>query len=226
MVSAIGHEIDNTIADYVADLRAPTPSAAAELITAAQHRIEERVLLLERRVLRAAEFHLLRARQRVARLSAAHVFARVRDAVSLRHQRMDELHYRLGAALLAQQSRRVRVGTSRIAALEARLRRHDPAVRLALSNRRLATLSASLERIAKAVPARRRVKLDRVSVRLRALSPLAVLNRGYAIVYAESGGILRTAANAEPGQVIRARLAHGSVRARITEVEARETEPQ
>ena len=81
VVSAIGHEIDHTIADFVADLRAPTPSAAAELITAAQHRIEERVLSLERRVLRAAEFHVLRARPRLQRLSVAQVLARLRDTV-------------------------------------------------------------------------------------------------------------------------------------------------
>ena len=81
VVSAIGHEIDHTIADFVADLRAPTPSAAAELITAAQHRIEERVLALERRVLRAGEYHLLRARQRLQRLSAEQVLARVQDSI-------------------------------------------------------------------------------------------------------------------------------------------------
>ena len=70
VVSAIGHEVDHTIADYVADLRAPTPSAAAELITAAQHRIEERVAALERRVLRGGELQILRARRRLERLSA------------------------------------------------------------------------------------------------------------------------------------------------------------
>src|SRR5437868_14296855 len=69
VISAIGHETDFTIADFVADLRAPTPSAAAELITAAQHRIEERVDALSFRARRAIRLHLLEARQRYIRLS-------------------------------------------------------------------------------------------------------------------------------------------------------------
>ncbi len=226
VVSAIGHEIDHTIADFVADLRAPTPSAAAELITAAQHRIEERVLSLERRVLRAGEFHLLRARQRLQRLSAAHVLARLKDSVSLRHQRIDDLRQRLLAAVQAQGSRRTRSRATRLAALELRLRRHDPTVRLALATRRLTAFSASIERLATTIPTRRRVALDRATVRLDALSPLAVLNRGYAIVYTESGAILRNPTEASPDQLIRARLAQGSLSARITEVQAREFEPQ
>src|SRR5271156_6864917 len=82
VITGIGHEADFTIADFVADLRAPTPSAAAELITAAQHRIEERVLALEHRVHRPPRFHLLHARQRLARLSTDAILLRLRDAVS------------------------------------------------------------------------------------------------------------------------------------------------
>ncbi len=78
VVSAIGHETDFTIADLVADLRAPTPSAAAELVTAAQHRIDERVAGLERRLNRAVRFQLLHARQRLARLSADSLLVRLR----------------------------------------------------------------------------------------------------------------------------------------------------
>ena len=122
VVAAIGHEVDHTIAEYVADLRAPTPSAAAELITAAQHRIEERVFSLEKRVYRAGELHLLRARRRLERLSAAQVLARLRDGISLRQQKIDELRFRAQAA----SARRARTLTARLAALETRLRRQDP----------------------------------------------------------------------------------------------------
>ncbi len=95
VVSAIGHETDFTIADFAADLRAATPSAAAELITAAQHRVEERIDALAARVERAGHFHLIRARQRLGRLSAEAVLNRLRDAVSRRDQRLDELRLRL-----------------------------------------------------------------------------------------------------------------------------------
>ena len=217
VVSAVGHEIDNTIADFVADLRAPTPSAAAELITAAQHRIEERVMGLERRVLRAGEYHMLRARQRLQRLSAEQVLARVQDAVGRREQRVDELRFRLSASV----DRWMRNRANRLAGLEGRLRKHDPTLRLSLANRRLANADARLKRLAAEIAARHQVRLAHTTARLEALSPLAVLNRGYAILYLEGSDgdttILRDAGVAEPGNKIRARLARGSVRATITE---------
>ena len=224
VVSAIGHEIDHTIADFVADLRAPTPSAAAELITAAQHRIEERVLSLERRILRAGEYQLLRCRQRFQRLSASHVLARVRDSIGLREQRIDDLNRRLEAVT----DNCLRARHKRLAVLESRLHRHAPTVRLAAANRRLTSATQRIDRLAERLITRRRYRLERVTLHLAALSPLAVLNRGYAIVYLEPDGdsattILRNASEARPQQVIRARLAHGSVLATIT---ATDTENQ
>ena len=216
IVSAIGHEIDHTIADFVADLRAPTPSAAAELITAAQHRIEERIGALERRVYRAGAFHLLRAQQRLARLSATHVLARLRDSISLRQQRVDDLRQRLTNALTSGEGRRLRRRSLRLAQLETRLRRHDPTLRLAVAQRRLISASAQLERLATDLTTRRATRLERARLRLEALSPLAVLDRGYAIVYAASGAILRQPADAPNGSLIHARLAAGSLTARIT----------
>jgi exodeoxyribonuclease VII large subunit len=216
VVSAIGHEIDTTIADLVSDLRAPTPSAAAELITAAQHRIEERVAALERRNLRAIQFHLMHSRQRLSRLSAQQVLARVRDAVSLRHQRSDELRFRLQAAIARRNTRLA----TRLTALETRLRRQDPGVRLADSHRRLQVATARLQSLAQSLTASRRSRVHHAAARLQALSPVAVLQRGYAIVYTDSGSnagsILRDAARTQPGDQIRARLAHGTITARIT----------
>lgn len=218
VVSAIGHEIDTTIADFVADLRAPTPSAAAELITVAQHRIGERISALEARVQRAGRYHLMHARQRLFRLSAEQVLARLRDSISLRHQKVDELQFRMVAAF----ARVERLRSGRVIALEARLRRQDPTVRVAMAKRRLEIAVARMDRAGKDMVARRGVRLERASARLEALSPLAVLNRGYAIVYGADGGILRDAGEAGVEQVIRARLARGSVRARITEIETTE----
>ena len=174
-------------------------------------------MALGRRVLRAGEYHMLRARQRLQRLSAEQVLARVQDAVGRREQRVDELRFRLSTAI----DRRLRNRFKRLAALETRLRKHDPTLRLSLANRRLAIAEARLKRLAAEITARRRTRIAHASARLEALSPLAVLNRGYAIIYLESdtgeSTILRDAAVAEPDQKIRARLARGSVRATITE---------
>jgi exodeoxyribonuclease VII large subunit len=233
VVSAIGHETDFTIADFVADLRAPTPSAAAELVTAAQHRIEERVLSLDNRVLRAARYQLLQARQRYQRLSADQALNRLRDAVSRREQRLDELRYRLESASV----RRLRPPASRLAAVSARLERQDPSLRLAAARRRIEQATQALIRLQAMLFQPRHARLSQLSARLKALSPLAVLNRGYALVYLESLEsleenkgepplLLRSAAAAKPGQHIRARLASGTLEAQITASQVPEITPK
>ena len=214
VVSAIGHETDFTIADLAADLRAPTPSAAAELITAAQHRIAERVATLERAVTRAGRYQLLHARQRFARLSAAHVLARVFDAIARRQQRVDDLQHRL--ELAAQ--RRAAVRTRRIETLATRLARQSPHARLATSAARLATLQARLARAQPTLSARRHARLAQLSSRLDALSPVAVLARGYALVYGPGGTLITSSTEITPGDRIRARLANGTLAAQITEI--------
>ena len=219
VVSAIGHETDFTIADFVSDLRAPTPSAAAELVTAAQHRIEERVEQLHRAVLRAGQFRLLQARQRLARLSAEHVLTRLRDAIFRRSQRLDDLGLRLHSAI----DRRNRQRRIRLETLTARLHRHAPAVRLAGSRHRLAAAQTCMQHLSAEIVTRRAASLSRASAHLQALSPVAVLSRGYALVYAEdeagASTLLRSTANVTPGQRLRARLGSGSLAAQVLEID-------
>jgi exodeoxyribonuclease VII large subunit len=219
IVSAIGHETDFTIADFVADLRAPTPSAAAELVTAAQHRIEERVQSLAQRVHRAGRYHLLDARQRYARLSAESVLTRLRDAVNRRDQRIDELHLRLASAA----QRRLRIPTQRLALLTARLRHQDIAVRIATTQRRLQRATEHLQRASTQTIVLQQARLNRASAHLEALSPLAVLSRGYALVYAADGTLLRSAADTAAGQKIHARLGKGTLEAQVTAAKVTET---
>jgi exodeoxyribonuclease VII large subunit len=217
IVSAIGHETDFTIADFVADLRAPTPSAAAELVTAAQHRIEERIDALAARVHRAGRFHLMHARQRYARLSSESVLNRLRDTISRRDQRIDELSLRLNAAA----TRRLRIPAQRVATLTERLRHQNISVRIAASQRRLQTATERLLRTATQAITGNQIRLNQATVRLEALSPLSVLSRGYALVYLEGGEkketLLRSAADATPGQTIRARLAKGTLTAKVSD---------
>lgn len=211
VVSAVGHETDFTIADFVADLRAPTPSAAAELVTSAQHKVEERVALLEQRVHRAGRYQVMLARQRYSRLAVESVLLRLHDAVSRRDQRMDELRLRMETAM----QRRLREGAQRLGALSERLRRQDPTQRLVSMQRRLQHAAQSLERLRIAFFTTRHRRLESLTARLEALSPLAVLNRGYALVYREDGTLLREAATAHTGETVRARLAHGSLTATV-----------
>jgi exodeoxyribonuclease VII large subunit len=211
IVSAVGHETDFTIADFVADLRAPTPSAAAELVTAAQHRIEDRITALAARVQRAGRFHLMHARQRYARLSVESALTRVRDAVNRRDQHLDEIRLRLDAS--AQW--RLRIRAQRLAPLIDRLRREDIAARIAIYHRRLQSADQRLHRATAQVINTHQTRLNRASVGLEALSPLAVLSRGYALIYVADGKLLRSVADTAAGQTIRARIAHGTLEAEV-----------
>jgi exodeoxyribonuclease VII large subunit len=212
IVSAIGHETDFTIADCVADLRAATPSAAAELVTASQHRIDERVTALAIRVQRAGRFHLVHARQRYARLSAESVLSRLRDAVDRRGQRLDELRLRLAASV----QHLLRIHARRLAPLVFRLGRQDLSVAIAATHRRLQGAEQRLRRTTTQIIHAHQTRLIRASERLEVLSPLEVLSRGYALVYTVDGKLLRSAVDTVEGELIRAYLAKGKIEAKVT----------
>jgi len=211
VVSAIGHETDFTIADFVADLRAPTPSAAAELITAAQHQVEERLEQLSQRLYRATRYALMRARERFAGISAPAAFARMRDNLSLRQQRIDELGFRMESAWRAQWQG----AAQRLQHLASSVLRYDVSHRLLLARERLDTFTTRLQRAQITSVSAGRSRLESLEKQLLSLSPLGVLNRGYALVYDESGALLRNATDAKPRQLISTRLAHGSIQSRI-----------
>lgn len=213
VVSAIGHETDFTISDFVADLRAPTPSAAAELITAAQHRIEERIQALGDRAVRALRLRLLESRQRFARLSTAVVLRRAAESVDRRGQHVDELSHRLDQAMGRSIHRRFEA----LRGLGERLRRQDVSYHLAVSQRRVERAKDRLDRAITDVLSRSGVRLQAEKLRLQALSPLSVLARGYALVYAKNGTLLRSTTETAPGQTICARLGSGTLSARVTE---------
>ena len=220
VVSAVGHETDFTIADFVADLRAPTPSAAAELITGAQHRIEEEIEELSQRVHRAARYALIQARERLARLSVPAALARLQDGLNRRQQRVDELSFRMEASLRRQLQR---IGQY-VQQASANLLRLDVRHRLELSGERLDALTARLNQAQHSAGSKQRVRLEALERNLAALSPLGVLRRGYALVYDERGILLRNAADAQPGQILNTRLARGSVQSRITQTSQEQNE--
>ena len=213
VIVGVGHATDSTIADAAADVFAPTPSAAAELVTAAQHRIEERVERLHSRLLRAGRYEILRARQRLSRLGAEMVLRRAHDGVDRKAQRLDELDLRMSSAVL----RRLRGTSDRCVRLHARLLRQDPAVQLRDNARRRESLQARLSNAARTIVSSRRVEVDRAGSKLEALSPVRVLERGYALVYGPDGRLLRASSEVQQDEQITARLHRGSLRAKVVD---------
>jgi exodeoxyribonuclease VII large subunit len=214
VVSAVGHETDFTIADFAADLRAPTPSAAAELITEAQHKIAEHLAEESHRLERAARFQLLRAHQRLNRVPATRAETRISALLHRSAQKLDELGFRLESVLAAQ----VQSGRNHVADLAASILRHDPRQRVAHAREHLNDFRARLARTLE-----RRVQTACASVgsldaRLHSLSPLAVLDRGYALVIGTDGAIVRSAAQLEAGDEVTTRISDGSFTSRVTDV--------
>jgi exodeoxyribonuclease VII large subunit len=211
VVSAVGHETDFTIADFVADLRAPTPSAAAELVTAAQHRVEERVAALSARLLRAVRFQQMGAQQRFARVAATAAFARMRDAIGRRQQRVDERRFRMEASAASLLQNRV----ARLQSLTDRLQRQDMRRVVMLAQARQERLEQRLLRVGHTLLQMPTQRVARAETRLQVLSPTAVLQRGYALVFDGQGKLLRDAAQVSAGDEIMTRLGRGRLRSRV-----------
>src|SRR5437868_2940708 len=211
VVSAIGHETDFTIADFVADLRAPTPSAAAEVVTQPRQVIEENIFSLRQRMARAARYQLMLAERRLRELAQHGAMQRMREVIGRRQQQMDELSYRLRRAAEAATERR----RQRLEMAATRLRHFDlrpPAAAL----RRV--LEARLGALAAAVHSgvlRRETRWQRADARLRELSPAKILERGYSLVFDAAGKLVKDAAQVKAGDEISARLARGEIRATV-----------
>jgi exodeoxyribonuclease VII large subunit len=167
VISAIGHETDFTIADFVADLRAPTPSAAAEMVICTRQELLDRI-------------------------QASH--GRMRQSLRLR---------------LAEARRRLQATTSRIM-------RRDVRLRLARAWQRIDACDARMGELMRARMARARGRVDLANAHLTQLSPLKILDRGYAIVQTGAGLILKDPADSPPGTALLIRLARGLFRGQAT----------
>ena len=211
-VSAVGHEVDVTIADFVADLRAPTPSAAAEKISPDQQDWLRRLTEQQGRLGQSARRLLQRLHNQLGHLSA-----RLRDPrreLLEKAQRMDELELRLNKAIrdrLDQQKQKTDYLIQRMSAQSPR--------------RTLKTVREQTQRLEERLTLATRhqlrqkdERLQHIAQTLHVVSPLATLGRGYAIVKDDNDRIVRKAGDLETGSQITARLGHGSVSARVTEI--------
>ena len=236
VISAVGHETDFTICDFVADLRAPTPSAAAELVIRSKHELSEKVLAFHKRLTQAVNYKLLRANNALSSLVQHAVFARMQDSIARRQQRTDDLAFRLAQA----QSRILKNQSRRLASLEAHLQRHDLRVRTGEMRRQLDARTVQLETAMARMLVERQTHLNRLSVslasagpnlilrhrshwervdsQLEALSPKAILARGYALVFDKKGRLVKQASQLKAGDQVRTQLGSGEFTSQVERV--------
>ena len=191
VISAVGHEIDFTISDFVADLRAPTPSAAAELVVGRKQEFDERLLRWRKQLASLVKTSVLEARTRLLHAAGAAVFREPAAVVQQHMQRIDGLSMRLEHAAMGG----VRDGRELLSAMDTRLRH-----RLALGRDHA------------------RQDVRRLESQLRALSPLAVLDRGYSVTTGPDGAVLTRATDVAVGTQLKTRLATGILESKVLTV--------
>ncbi|WP_392420741.1 exodeoxyribonuclease VII large subunit [Edwardsiella piscicida] len=212
IVSAVGHETDVSIADFVADLRAPTPSAAAEVVSRNRDELLRRLLSQRQRLDMALDYTLARRRQRLQQL----------------HHRLEQLHPQL--RLARQQARllnlrrrleeaidtRLRLAERRWRLSGERLQQRSPAHTLRQQQYRLQQLSHRLESQLQRSVAARRERFSALCARLEGISPLATLARGFSVTQRDDGLLLRRREQVAPGDTLRTRLEDGWVESQVT----------
>ncbi len=214
IVSAVGHEVDVTIADYVADLRAPTPSAAAEMVVAAKQEFCGRIDRLTGRLAAAAHGTIQRQRTAVHVQSSRRGLAAFPARLALRDRHTAELRHQLDAAVRAFIGRRGR----EYRGLRQRLDARDLARRLAGMRTRLTKARERMIGAADRAQHRADARFRALAGRLENLSPLAVLGRGYAVCWnADKTAIIRSANSVSPGEAVRVTLSIGELSCRVEE---------
>ncbi|HEY2821975.1 MAG TPA: exodeoxyribonuclease VII large subunit [Candidatus Acidoferrum sp.] len=212
VISGVGHETDFTIADFVADVRASTPSAAAELVVNTRREFDKHVADLRQTLVDQMRYRVLVLSRRIHELGASRGFRRPLDLLRQQRQRADEMTSRLAHALRANltlSTKRFNIAHKRIVAFDFRMR--IAAVRLRLERLRL-ELAARSDRALR----HKRERLDRLRLQLQERSPLRVLERGYAIATDANGQILRSSTQASVGDVVNLRLHQGRLTTSVT----------
>jgi len=208
-VSAVGHEVDVTIADWCADLRAPTPTAAAELLAREKTELVADLAQRKARLQRALRAQIDRKKAALDKLRAR--VADPRRLLADKELRLDRLRQRLEDRLKADLGAR----SSKLRKLKERLQSQHPREKLHRLHREVARLEEKLSALVRRALTSRRQRYEGLQGRLGALSPLEVLKRGYSVTFDERGHVVQSAAQVQAGERLRVRLAQGELDASV-----------
>ncbi|TYP77862.1 exodeoxyribonuclease VII large subunit [Paenibacillus methanolicus] len=208
VISAVGHETDFTIADFVADLRAATPTAAAELAVQNVQELRTQLAQTNARLAQALKTAVRTRGERLARLRRSPVFLNPRRYLLQQAERLDRLKERLENRTV----RRAERGRERWLRVQAKLTSAHPGERAAIEAKRVETLTRRMESAMSGTMKERQMMLVSAMKQLDALSPLKVMSRGYGLVYDEAEKrLLKSIKDVQPGDIVKVKLADGQL---------------
>ncbi|HKV06214.1 MAG TPA: exodeoxyribonuclease VII large subunit [Candidatus Acidoferrales bacterium] len=211
VITGVGHETDFTMADFVADLRAPTPSAAAEIVVQSRQEFERHIAAHFRNLVQQIRFLLSERRHRVRDLEAHRGFRQIDVLVRRRHQQLDEFAASLGVSLRS----RLAAAKQRVTRVSAQISSFDLRARAGVLRQRIGQQQLVLRAAFERVLIVQRHKYEKTKLQLEERSPLQLLARGYAIAYDASGKVLRSPDQVALGDEISVRLARGQLDATV-----------
>ena len=209
VISAIGHETDFTIADFVADLRAPTPSAAAEMVVCTRQELLDRLTALDHKMAQTLRYRLAMLERRLRQQGIERALSVLHRNIGRRLQQVDDHEFRMREALRSK----IELRRRRLQELERRLRVFDLRPRLAQDRRRLEAAEAAAIHAIRWQVGQHRRRLETGAAKLQQLSPLRILERGYAIVIGPGGEAVKHPVPA--GTEVQIRVAEGKMTAKV-----------
>ncbi|HET7521987.1 MAG TPA: exodeoxyribonuclease VII large subunit, partial [Bacillales bacterium] len=219
VISAVGHETDYTIADFVADVRAPTPTGAGELSVPHFEELSERIAERQLRLRRAMLERTVSKKERLKRLRGSYAFRYPSQLVRQKEQELDRLLDRH----VRENKRLVRMKADRLFQANRGLRRHHPEDMFKTADEQRYRLAKTLQREMRKIHKQKAHEFRQTVSKLNVLSPLNIMERGFSLTYDEGGHLIKSTKQVQPSDLVKVRLKDGQLECHVWGIEESET---